>query len=152
MFRINSHAVGRFLPLTVDAIKVAGITGLSAAQVTALTTPFEPGQSLAAVATLQTFTVTCTADADAPANRYLEVYVWVLGKPLVYAAISYNPVPTPIKSRLWRLGPEVHGGAGAGLSVVCTLPSAAPVARLQIIPRGVFIRTVAEPPEPVYPD
>lgn len=151
MFRTNAHHRNLFLPLTIDAIKVDAVTGLTAAQVAALTTPFEPGQSLAAVATLQTFTVTRTADTNAPANKHLEVYVWVLGKAVTYAAISYNPVPIPIKSGLWRLGPEVHGGAGAGLSVVCTLPAPAPVARLQVLPRGVFVRTVAEPPEPVQP-
>lgn len=151
MFRTNRRAAGLFLPLTVDAMEVDTVTGLTAAQVATLTTPFEPGQPLVAVATLQTFTVTCTADANAPANRHLEVYVWVLGKAATYAAISYNPVPTPIKSGLWRLGPEVHGSVGAGLSVVCTLPAPAPVARLHVLPRGVFIRTVAEPPEPVQP-
>lgn len=152
MFSSNRHVANLFLPLTADAIEVDAVTGLTAAQVAILTTPFEPGQPLVSLATLGTFTVTCTADSSAPANRHLEVYVWVLGKAATYAAISYNPVPTPIKSGLWRLGPEVHGGAGEGLSVVCTLPSPAPIARLQVIPRGVYTNLVAEPPEPVSPE
>ncbi len=151
MFKTNGHYKGLFLPLTADAIKVESITGLTAAQVAALTKLFEPGQPLTSIATLQTFTVTCTADSNSPTNGHLEVYLWALGKAPAYAAISYKPVPVPIKSGLWRLGPEVHGGAGPGLSVVCTLPSSAGVARLQVVPRGVFIRTSPEPPEPTLP-
>jgi hypothetical protein len=150
MFSTDRHYTGLFLPLTAHAIKVDTVTGLTAAQVAALTTPFEPGQSLTAIATLQNFTVTCSADANAPANRHLEVYIWVIGTAATYAAQSYLPVlSSPVKSKLWRLGPEVHGGAGEGLSVACALPAPAQVARLQVVPRGVYNDPIPEPPEPV---
>jgi hypothetical protein len=153
MFLTNKHSTGLFSPLTADAIVVSEVTGVTPEQLPALTAPFVPGQAITSLATLQNFTVTCTADANAPATRHLEVYIWVIGTAATYVAQSYLPVPgSPVKSKLWRLGPEVHGGAGEGLSVACTLPSPVQVARLQVVPRGVYQNAALEPPEPVYPE
>lgn len=103
------EAEQEFYPRDFDEAVISGISGVTPAQQGQLTAPFDPRKAPKSVATLQNFTVTVDlSDVQLPISYLVRAYVYVVAG-METAPNSYHPLAKPLKSKIWRLAPDLTG-------------------------------------------